>query len=186
MKKIFLALAAVPLMGMGPTGATVTIGGGSASSCFRAAAAHDTSTQALDECNAALNYDLLTQDNEVASYVNRGILHLLRTDYPSAEADFSRAMSIQPNQAEAWLNMAIAHYRQGRSESAVTLFGRSIELRTQRPAIAYFGRALAREDRGDIKGAYADLRRASELRPDWGAPVNELKRFRILRKGQAS
>jgi tetratricopeptide (TPR) repeat protein len=181
MKKIFLALAAVPLMGMGPTGATVTIGGGSASSCYRAAVAHDISTGALNDCNAALNHEVLSQDNEVASYVNRGILHLLRTDYPNAEADFSRAMSMQPNQAEAWLNMAIAHYRQGRSESAAKMFERSIELRTERPAIAYFGRALAREDRGDIKGAYADLQRANELQPAWDAPVNELKRFRVLR-----
>lgn len=186
MKKIFLGLTAIPLMGMAPTGMTVTIGAGSASGCYRAAVAHDTSKVAMDECNAALNHDILSQNNEVASYVNRGILHLIRTDYSSAEADFSRAMTIQPNQAEAWLNMGIAHYQQGRVESAAKLFGRSIELRTQRPAIAYFGRALAKEDRGDLKGAYADLRRANELSPDWDAPVNELKRFRVLRKGQAS
>lgn len=186
MKKIFLGLAAIPLMGMAPTGMTVTIGASSASDCYRAAAAYDASDTAMGECNAALDHDLLTLDNEVASYVNRGILHLIRTDYPSAEVDFSRALSIQPNQAEAYLNMGIAHYQQGRAESAIKLFGRSLELRTQRPAIAYFGRALANEVRGDLKGAYADLRRANELSPDWDAPANELKRFRVHRKGQAS
>ena len=184
MKNIFLGLAAIPLMGMAPTGMSVTIGGGSASNCYRAAVVHDASNVAMDGCNAAIDQDLLSENNAVASYVNRGILHLVRTDYPRAEADFSRAMTIQPNQAEAWLNMGIAHYQQGRVESAGKLFERSIELRTQRPAIAYFGRALAKEDRGDLKGAYADLRRANELNPGWAAPVNELKRFRVLRKGQ--
>ncbi len=181
MKRIFLGLMAIPLMGMAPTGAVVTIGSGSASSCYQAAVSHDISNRAMDECNAALDREVLSQNNEVASYVNRGILHLMRTDYRSAEADFSRATTIQPKQAEAWLNMAIAHYQQGRIESAAELFGRSIELRTQRPAIAYFGRALAKEDRGDLKGAYADLRRAKELSPAWDAPVNELKRFRVQR-----
>ncbi|MDQ3145113.1 MAG: tetratricopeptide repeat protein [Pseudomonadota bacterium] len=183
MKPIFLILAAIPLMGMAPTGASVvTVGGSSAASCFHAAAARDRSNKAMDECNSAIDNEILSQGDLVASHVNRGILRLLQNDYQNAEMDFTRATGIEPRQAEAWLNLGIAHYQQGRVESAARLFERSLELRTKYPAIAYFGRALANEDRGNIKGAYADLQRASQLNPGWDAPAEELKRFRVVGK----
>lgn len=187
MKPIFLGLAAIPLMGMAPVGSSVvTVGGSSAASCFHAAAARDMSDQAMDDCNAALERETLSQGDQVASYVNRGILRLIHNDFRNAEADFSQAMSLEPTQAEAFLNMGIAQYQQGKVESATKLFDRSLALRTKFPAIAYFGRGLANEDRGDLRGAYADLRRASELNPGWNAPIEELKRFQVRRKGQAS
>lgn len=187
MKSVFLGLAAIPLMGMAPTGATVvSVGGSSAASCYHAAAARDTSVQAMDDCNTAIERETLSQGDHVASFVNRGILRLIQNDFRNAEADFTQAMTIEPTQAEAFLNMGIAHYQQGRIESAAKLFERSLALRTKFPAIAYFGRGLANEDRGDLKGAYADFRRARELHPGWKAPVEELKRFQVRRKGQAS
>lgn len=186
MKTIFLGLAAIPLMGMGPVGTSiVAIGGSSAESCYHAAAARDTSANAMEECNSALDHETLSESDEIASYVNRGILSMIQTDYRSAEADFSRALVLDPNQAEATLNMGIAHYQQGRIDSAAKLFGRAIELRTAYPALAYFGRGLANEDRGDVPSAYADLRRASQLNPGWNAPAEELKRFQVVGKGKS-
>lgn len=183
MKSIFLGLAAIPLMGMAPIGASVqTVGGSSAASCYHAAAARDMSDQAMNDCNSALERETLSQGDQVASFVNRGILRLIHNDFRNAEADFTRAMAIEPNQAEAFLNMAIAHYQQGRVDTAASLFERSLALGTKYPAIAYFGRGLANEDRGNIEGAYADLRRASELNPGWKAPTEELKRFQVRRK----
>ncbi len=182
MKTIFLVMAAFPLMGMAPIGASVvTVGGSAAASCYHAAAARDASTQSMNECNTALTQDVLSQDDLVASYVNRGVLKLVRADYQNAEADFSKAMSIQPKQAEAWLNMGIARYQQGQVEGASEMFERAIALKTRFPAIAYFGRGLANEDRGNVKAAYADLRRASQLNPGWAAPAEELKRFQVVR-----
>lgn len=182
MKTIFFVMAAFPLMGMAPIGASVvSVGGSSATTCYHAAAARDASAQALGECNTALTQNVLSQDDMVASYVNRGILRLVRADYSQAEADFSKAMSIDPRQAEAWLNMGIARYQQGQVEGAADMFERAIALKTRYPAIAYFGRGLANEDRGNVKAAYADLRRASALNPGWAAPAEELKRFQVVR-----
>jgi tetratricopeptide (TPR) repeat protein len=180
MRAVFLSTAAFALMGMAPTGsAVVSVGGSSASSCYHAALARDASDHGMRECNTALNKDAIPYNDLVASYVNRGVLRLVRADYRNAEADFNQAMALQPNQAEAWLNKGIARYQQGDTNGALEHFDRAIKLHTRFPAIAHFGRALAHEDRGNIRGAYSDLRRASQLSPQWDAPRRELTRFQV-------
>jgi tetratricopeptide (TPR) repeat protein len=180
MRAIFLSTAAFALMGMGPTGsAVISVGGSSAESCYHAAVARDASDHAMRDCNTALNKDVLPYNDLVASYVNRGVLRLVKADYRNAEADFNQAMALQPSQAEAWLNKGIARYQQGDTKAALEHFDRAIKLNTRFAALAYFGRALANEDRGNIRGAYSDLRRASELSPQLDAPRRELTRFQV-------
>lgn len=184
MSRIFLGLAALPLMGMAQTGAmVVNVGGSAARSCYLSAEARDASSKAMGGCDMAVQQGPLDSHNLVASHVNRGILHLVRNSYPDAEADFDRAMALSPNQPEAWLNSGIAQLEQGRAAAAEPRFEKALALRTTAPAIAYYGLALAKEDRGDLRGAYADLKRATELSPQWTAPVRELKRYRLARKG---
>ena len=180
MKLIFLTTAAFALMGMAPTGAAlITVGGSQAESCYNAAVARDASQHAMNDCNAAIGQDVLPFNDLVASYVNRGVLKLVRADYRSAEADFNQAMALHPRQPEAWLNKGIARYQQGDPRGAAEMFDKAIQLNTRYEALAYFGRALANEDTGNIKGAYADLRKASQLSPKWKAPAEELKRFQV-------
>jgi tetratricopeptide (TPR) repeat protein len=185
---MILATAAFALLGTAPasaapTGAAVIrVGGSSAETCYHAAAARDSSEPALTECNFAINQDVIPYDDLVATFVNRGILKLVQADYRSAEADFNQAMTMAPNQAEAWLNKGIARYQQGDYKAAREMFTRALELRTNYRALAYFGRALAAEDSGDVRGAYADLRMASQLAPKWAAPREELKRFKVVAK----
>lgn len=180
MRAIFLSTAAIALMGMAPTGsAVVNVGGTSATSCYHAALARDASPQSLGDCNSAVGKEEVPFNDLVASYVNRGVLRLVKADYRSAEADFDRAMALQPNQAEAWLNKGIARYQQGDTKAALSNFDRAIQLHTRFAALAYFGRALANEDSGNIKAAYADLQHASQLSPQWEAPRQELTRYQV-------
>jgi len=187
MKYILLGTAAFALMGMSPapapTGALVSsLGGSSAESCYNAAVERDASSTSLSECNAAIGADAIPFADLVATYVNRGVLQLIRADYSAAEADFNRAMSMQATQPEAWLNKGIARYQQGDFKAAREMFSRALELKTHYAALAYFGRGLANEDSGDVRGAYADLRKAAELSPSWSAPQEQLVRFKVVRR----
>ena len=56
---------------------------------------------------------------------------------------------------------------------------RALALNTRKPALAYFVRGLANEDRGNVKAAYADLVHARDLAPDWKEPGVELQRYKI-------
>jgi tetratricopeptide (TPR) repeat protein len=166
-----------------PTGAAVIrVGGSSAETCYHAALAHDASPTALAECNSAINQDVIPYTDLVATYVNRGILMLIQGNYQAAEADFNRATSMQPNQPEAVLNKGIARYQRGDVQAARDLFTRAIDLRTDYAALAYFGRALANEDAGDVRAAYSDFLKAEQLDPKWNEPREQLKRFKVVPK----
>lgn len=187
-KTMILATAAFALIGAAsasaaPTGAAlITVGGSSAETCYHAAAARDSSAPALNECDLAINQDVIPFGDRVATFVNRGILKLVRADYRSAEADFNQAMAMEPTQAEAWLNKGIARYQQGDVRAARDMFTRAIQLRTNYQALAYFGRGLANEDAGDIRAAYSDLKTAARLAPKWQAPRDQLARFKVMPK----
>ena len=77
--------------------------------------------------------------------------------------------------------MAILELRQGHSGDAVPLFSKAIELGTELPEVAYYGRGLAQEDVGNVKAAYADLKQAASLKPEWDAPRKDLARYKVSR-----
>ncbi|MBA3666167.1 MAG: tetratricopeptide repeat protein [Sphingomonas sp.] len=180
-----LAIAALLVSGVlvSPAHAAVqTIGGGYAKSCFEAADAQYRTRQALDVCDKALTEEVLTREDRVATFVNRGIVKLRRGDLPPATADFDAALALNPMEPDAWLNKAILNVRYGNSAAALPLVAKAIELKTRRPALAYFVRAVAYEDSGNIPAAYHDLQHARALDPSWNEPVVELRRFQVRQR----
>lgn len=173
---MLLALAGLPASA---AASSIVLGGSLAQNCYLAAEDRDASRTAMDTCNRALNEEALTQRDRVATHVNRGILHLNRSNLRAANTDFDAAIALDPEEPEAWLNKAIGHARLGRSVDALPLVERALELRTKRPALAYLVRALALEDSGNIPGAYRDLKLAQQLEPTLKEAGIELSRFRI-------
>ncbi len=159
--------------------AVLTVGGGYAHSCYRAAETQDTRWNSLQSCNRALTEEALSPEDRVATHVNRGILQLRLARLSDANADFDTALEMDPKQAEAWLNKAILSARFGRSVDALPMVEKALEFNTKRPALAYFVRAMAHEDNGNIRAAYNDLQRARALEPKWAEPKIELKRFKV-------
>lgn len=159
----------------------VTIGGGFAASCYQSAKIQDSRARAIEECDLALSEEALTRDDRVATFVNRGVLHLRRQNLKAATSDFDSALRLNPRQPEAWLNKAVQQVRFGNGADALPLVAKALEYRTAKPALAYFVRAVAYEDSGNIAAAYRDLQRARELEPEWQEPIIELRRFKVRR-----
>lgn len=180
MRAVILSAAGALLIASAPATATVhTVGSSFAESCYRAAEARDTSRIARDSCDKALSEDALSLADRAGTYVNRGVLSMISGDLVRANQDFERALALDPRQPEAWLNKAIAQMRTGNGGAALEMADRSIALRTERPAIAYYIRGVANEDAGNVKAAYADFRRARELAPKWSVPAVELARYQV-------
>jgi Flp pilus assembly protein TadD len=182
MKALVLAVSAAAASATLPASASpsvMTIGGSFAEGCFEAAKKRNASMDTLRTCDYAIAAQPLTFDDTLATYVNRGILRMIRNDYTGAQADFTAATTMDPTRSEPWMNLAYLRLKQGRSAEALPLFSRAIELGTEVPELAYFGRGLAQEDLGNIKAAYMDLRQAAELRPTWNEPARELARFQV-------
>jgi tetratricopeptide (TPR) repeat protein len=134
----------------------------------------------LRRCDEALLHENLTNYETVATHVNRGILRLRRGLTDEAVADFDRAIALDPEQPEAYLNKGAALIRRHNPQDALQLFTVALERNTSRPAIAHYGRAVANEQLGNVAAAYHDYRRASELDPEWREPRTELARFRVV------
>ena len=179
MKALLLSAGAALLIGAAPAAAgKFSIGSSFAEACFRAAESRDLSFSARMACDRALSADeVLSRYDRAGTYVNRGIVLMHLGHLDRANLDFDRALAMEPRLAEAWLNKGIAQMKAGNGRTALGLAERSLELRTRRPAIAYYIRGLAHEQAGNIAAAYADLSRARALAPKWSEPAVELTRY---------
>lgn len=157
----------------------IVVGGGLAESCYRAADARDKRHEALQTCNRALVEEPLTKSDRVATYVNRGIVYFGRGAQHEAVADFDRALALDPTEPDAWLNKAVVAVQYGRGADALPMIQKALELNTRRPALAYYVRGLVEEQRGNLRAAYNDFRRAQELEPRWKQPGLELARYQV-------
>ena len=179
---VFLpALAAVTLLPLPAAASRVVLGTSSARLCYQAAErTGQPGSDALISCDDALTGEgLLTKDEVVATHVNRGIVRMRRGDLNGAIADYETARALDPNEPEVDLNHGTALLRREQAANALELFTRAIDKNTRRPALAYYGRAIANEALGNVRQAYFDYRRASEIDPNWSDPQRELRRFRI-------
>jgi tetratricopeptide (TPR) repeat protein len=178
-------LAAVATAFAAPASAGVTVLGNSdARLCFEAAdSPMFPSGSDIRRCDEALQRDNLTGYEVVATHVNRGILRLRRGQVDEAVADFDRAIALDPDQPESYINKGAALMRRNNAAGAVQLFTVALERNTTRPAVAHYGRAMAQEELGNVAAAYRDYRRASELAPTWREPQLELTRFRVTNRG---
>jgi tetratricopeptide (TPR) repeat protein len=179
MKSLVLAagIAALALPISAGEAGVMTIGSGFARSCYEASEAQDASAQSIQVCDRAFSEQALEFHHQVATHVNRGILYYLSGNLMAANHDYDQALAMDPNEPEAWLNKAMAALKAGNAEGAAPMLERALSLRTARPALAYYGRAIVYEDAGKVNAAYADLQRARELEPGWALPAEELKRY---------
>ena len=176
MRAFFLAAGAAVFFAAFPASAGVmTIGGSFAEGCYKYADARVATLDAVATCDRAFSEQALSFEDEFATYVNRGIVKMHRGEYTGALADFGRAGAMNPKRSEPWLNIGVLQFRQGDSRAAISSFDKALALGTDVPAVAYYGRGLAQEDMGNLKAAYADLRKAVELRPRWSDPARHLE-----------
>lgn len=181
MKITFLVTTAAALLAAAPAFAAVTVLGSSAARlCFEAAESKASpGREAFARCNEAIDGEALSNDDRVATHVNRGILRSRTGDTAGALRDFEMASTLDPHEPEAYLNKGMVLMRQSSADAALPLFTMALEKRTRRPALAYYGRGVAHEDLGDVRRAYFDYRAATQADPKWKDPQVELARFQV-------
>jgi tetratricopeptide (TPR) repeat protein len=174
--------AIVTCLSAGSAGAAITVIGNSAArSCYEHADSETLPLRSqLADCDRALSEEAISEQDVVATHVNRGILRSRQGDVAGALADFNRASALNPNEPEAYLNKALVLVLRTKQPSeALPLFNTALEKKTSKPALAYFGRGAAYEDLGNVRSAYADYAQAAAADPKWNAPRVELARFNV-------
>jgi tetratricopeptide (TPR) repeat protein len=86
-------------------------------------------------------------------------------DFYRAITDFTKAIELNPQYAEAYNFRALAYDGLGQTGHALDDYNRALEL-DPGLATAYYGRGLLHEEQGDTASAIADYRRFLELSQD--------------------
>lgn len=182
MRAFILLGPAALLLASSAQSQAIRFGATLAGSCYHAADARLVNASAMRACNMALSEEALLADDQAATYVNRGVLHLLSGRMREADRDFNEAIAINPRHPAAWLNKARVALDSGNSPAAAEMAGKALAFGTKMPALAHYLRAAAREDMGDLRGARADLVQARALAPDWALAAQELSRFQVRKR----
>jgi tetratricopeptide (TPR) repeat protein len=177
---VFAALAIAGFAAGTANAAISVVGNTTARVCYESALNERARASDIRLCTEAIEDRQLTGRDRVASYVNRGILHVMNGNFELAIADYDEAIALDSREPEAYLNKALAMLRQreGMAE-IVELLTVAIANGTREPALAYYGRGVAHEMNGDVSAAYYDIRRAADIDPNWEVPARDLVRFRV-------
>ena len=167
----------------GAAGAAVTVmGDTSAQQCSEAAFHEQADAVSMQVCTAALSESQLDRRDLAGTYINRGVMWMIRRDYASARADFQRAIDIDPGLGEAWVNRGAVAIVDKHFQDGIDDISKGLTLGTEEPAKAYYNRGVAYEGIDDEKSAYLDYQQALVLQPGWDLPKQELLRFTVTRR----
>ncbi|MEM7639941.1 MAG: tetratricopeptide repeat protein [Pseudomonadota bacterium] len=176
--KLMIAAAATALVAETASAQVFVIGNGLGGECFQKTKSGFSNFRAVEEiCTRALREQAMTRKNRAATYVNRGVLRMREGQYDKALADYAEAVSLQPELGAAYLNEGAAHIYRRDFAAALSPLDRAIELESHDLFAAYYNRAIAKENTGDVAGAYTDFQKSLELKPGWDLAERQLSRF---------
>lgn len=170
---------------IGSAQAAVTVlGNGVAHSCYQFAEYGGNTTDGIATCSFALEQETISVRDRAATFVNRGILRARKEDAEGALADYDRGLAMDSTLAEGYVDRGAAMIALQRYDDAVTDIDKGISLGTNSPQIAYYDRAIADEALGNIRAAYEDYKKATEIQPNFQLALDQLSRFRVVRHGE--
>lgn len=111
------------------------------------------------------SYQIRLNDRIWAAYNARGDVYCGQGDYELGIKEYTTAIELKPDYAEAYINRGNAHYNKGAYAQAFRDFTRAIELKPSN-ASAYNNRGYVYKAQGDYIQAIRDFTRAIELKPD--------------------
>jgi tetratricopeptide (TPR) repeat protein len=107
------------------------------------------------------------QSNDATAYYSQGLARSNQEDVKGAIADFSKAISLNPQYAYAYLNRGVEYYYLGDKKKAFADFDEAIKI-DPNYALAYKNRGNVRDDKEmkDYQGAIADYDQAIKINPN--------------------
>lgn len=195
-RKILFATAGVACLSL-PLGAAkaavIVLGGGFAQMCYEAARAVNEpfyvevtgsriDIPPIDVCTLAINTGELGSRDLAGTYNNRGVLYFSQNSFVDALRDFEQGLKYSNVIPEIHVNRGASLVALKRWADSVPSLDRGIEMEALELEKAYYNRAIAHEELGDVRRAYFDYLKASELKPEWEPPKQQLTRFTVRKK----
>lgn len=174
--KTFLPVAFVNIVWAACAHAQVsvtTIGLSEAAQCFEQAKS-GFGAMGINDCDAALAKEGLTQRDEAATYVNRGVIYNRVGKLDQAIADFDQALSLDDVLAEAYLNRGNTRFLQKKYAAAEADYTSAINLQIFDLYAAYYNRGLTRQALKRPEEALEDFRKSADLNAGFAPALQKL------------
>jgi len=193
----FLTIAAgaacISLPSANAKAAVIVLGGGYAQMCYEAARALNDPIMLqvtgsridippLEICTLAIGAGDLTTRDLAGTYNNRGVLYFAQNRFSEALADFDQGLRHLSFIPELHVNRGATLVALKRWADSVPSLSKGIEMEALEPEKAYYNRAIAYEELGDVRRAYFDYLKATELKPEWEQPKQQLTRFTVQKR----
>ena len=117
-------------------------------------------------CTALIQSGRVSGKILAAVFNNRGAVYYGKKDYDRAIADFSNAIRLDPNFADAFNNRGLAYYDKNDYDHAIADYSASIRL-NPKDASAYRDRGIAYSNKKVYDRAIADFSEAIRLKPNY-------------------
>ena len=179
LSKLFLASVFSISITASASAQIVVQNGGAARDCYMSTnAGNPGRIGAIQTCHNALS-EYLPKKDLAATHVNLGVLLMRKGDHAEAQKHYAKAIKLRPALAEAYINHAASLIYAADYSAAVTSLDKAIELGTEKMPEALYNRAVAYDRLENYNGAYKDLKRALELRPDWEPAIALLSGYQV-------
>jgi Flp pilus assembly protein TadD/4-amino-4-deoxy-L-arabinose transferase-like glycosyltransferase len=130
-----------------------------------------------DIYSAALPYGYNPQKIRGRSFYQLGLLSVGKGELLQALAYFNKAVTLNPEDADAVADLALAYDQTGKLENAKATFEKAIALDSAN-ALYYYNYALTLGKLGDLQGSERALTKAVELYPDFEMAKAKLQGLR--------
>ncbi|NEQ69699.1 MAG: tetratricopeptide repeat protein [Symploca sp. SIO2D2] len=120
-------------------------------------------------------YDLLQQN-----YYNRGNTYHQKGELDQAITDYTEALNINLEYAEAYNNRGIAYRKKGELDQAIADANRALNINPE-SAKAYTNRGFAHYNLGDKQKAIQDFKKAAKLYAEQGDTANQQQILDLLK-----
>ncbi len=180
---IVIALGAASLLAQNAQAAVTVLGNGLAHTCYEAAEFGGSNTaDGIKACSDALEQMALPVRDRAATLVNRGIIYSRTGEPMMAISDYDKGIAMEPGLGEAYVDRGAALIVLTRYDEAVQDLDKGIAMGANRPQIAYYDRGLAQEALGNVRAAYEDYKKATEIEPDFTLASSQLARFKVVHR----
>lgn len=107
-----------------------------------------------------------TETKSAVTYNDDGIKKYNNKDFRGAIEDYTQAIKINPNYAEAYYNRGIVYDELGDKKTAIQDYNQAIKIKPN-DADAYYNRGIAQSDLGDKKSAIEDYSQAIRVNSNY-------------------
>jgi tetratricopeptide (TPR) repeat protein len=160
---------------------SAVIGGESfGAECYRAAQVANSTGSAnghdLKLCDRAIADGSLKRESLIASYVNRGVVHMAMGNPKMALADLNLALKMDSDTGEAYVNRGNLWFMGQRLHNAIADYDLAIKLGVEKPHVAYLNRGMAQEQLGELEQARDNYRASLNHLKGWHEAESRLAR----------